>query len=193
MGAYYVGSFPVSEELYHYGVKLQKWGLRRYQNPDGTLTELGKIHYRKISEKAYSKADKVKNKYDKTKEKFESLKQLERKTEAQKLSLENEIYDETGRAEKVESRGKWINEHLSIDTGAQRRSDKIRKKVDKLTKEALETERKLNEIKQYRLEYENEVDNLLRKMDKYKFTGDLYKSLEEEGISKRYSDRQKRR
>lgn len=29
-------------ELYHYGVKGQKWGVRRYQNKDGSLTEEGK-------------------------------------------------------------------------------------------------------------------------------------------------------
>ena len=29
-------------ELYHYGVKGQKWGIRRYQNKDGTLTAAGK-------------------------------------------------------------------------------------------------------------------------------------------------------
>lgn len=34
-----------STELYHYGVKGQKWGIRRYQNSDGTLTAEGKQRY----------------------------------------------------------------------------------------------------------------------------------------------------
>ena len=34
-----------SNELYHHGVKGQKWGVRRYQNEDGTLTSAGKQHY----------------------------------------------------------------------------------------------------------------------------------------------------
>lgn len=34
-------------ELYlaHHGIKGQRWGVRRYQNPDGTLTEAGKKRY----------------------------------------------------------------------------------------------------------------------------------------------------
>lgn len=31
-----------TSELYHHGVKGQKWGVRRYQNKDGTYTNLGK-------------------------------------------------------------------------------------------------------------------------------------------------------
>ena len=31
-------------ELYHYGVKGMKWGIRRYQNKDGSLTPAGKKH-----------------------------------------------------------------------------------------------------------------------------------------------------
>lgn len=33
--------------LKHYGIKGQKWGVRRYQNPDGTLTPEGKRRYSK--------------------------------------------------------------------------------------------------------------------------------------------------
>ena len=32
-------------ELYHWGIKGMKWGVRRYQNKDGTLTAAGKKHY----------------------------------------------------------------------------------------------------------------------------------------------------
>lgn len=32
-------------ELYHHGIKGQKWGVRRFQNADGTLTAVGKKRY----------------------------------------------------------------------------------------------------------------------------------------------------
>lgn len=37
-------------ELYHHGVKGQKWGVRRYQNPDGSLTPKGKKRLHKIDD-----------------------------------------------------------------------------------------------------------------------------------------------
>ena len=45
MNDYLAYRVTYSNELYHYGVKGQKWGIRRYQNPNGTLTEEGKIRY----------------------------------------------------------------------------------------------------------------------------------------------------
>ena len=39
-------------ELYHWGVKGMKWGVRRYQNKDGTLTPAGKKRYSDSSESA---------------------------------------------------------------------------------------------------------------------------------------------
>ena len=38
----------MSDYIYHYGIKGQKWGVRRYQNPDGTLTSMGKARKRAI-------------------------------------------------------------------------------------------------------------------------------------------------
>ena len=32
----------MENELYHHGIKGMKWGVRRYQNKDGTLTNAGK-------------------------------------------------------------------------------------------------------------------------------------------------------
>lgn len=36
---------PDPNELYHYGILGMKWGVRRYQNKDGSLTPAGYIHY----------------------------------------------------------------------------------------------------------------------------------------------------
>ena len=44
-------------ELYHFGIKNQKWGVRRFQNSDGTLTAAGKARYKQYKKdvKEYNK------------------------------------------------------------------------------------------------------------------------------------------
>ena len=50
MNDYLAYRIKYSNELYHWGVKGQKWGVRRYQNPDGSLTDEGKKRYQKIED-----------------------------------------------------------------------------------------------------------------------------------------------
>lgn len=45
--------------LYHYGTKGQKWGVRRFQNPDGSLTEEGRRRYGVLEKKIAKQEAKI--------------------------------------------------------------------------------------------------------------------------------------
>ena len=55
--------------LIHHGVKGQRWGVRRYQNPDGSLTEQGKNKLNKYKKKQYSNLQKREERFNKKYEK----------------------------------------------------------------------------------------------------------------------------
>lgn len=75
------GGFINSDQLYHHGIKGMKWGVRKYQNPDGSLTAAGRKRYAKeeyrndkrSARKEYNSAiEKADKSYDKTMSKYKN-------------------------------------------------------------------------------------------------------------------------
>ena len=66
MATWYV-TFDEPYAIEHHGIKGQKWGIRRFQNPDGTLTELGRQRYSEYKEHQQEKYNKAQAKYEKAK------------------------------------------------------------------------------------------------------------------------------
>ncbi len=56
-------------ELYHHGIRGQKWGVRRWQNADGSLKSGGAAHYQKQAEKLGKKIESAQGKIDRNNEK----------------------------------------------------------------------------------------------------------------------------
>lgn len=82
-------------ELYHHGIKGQKWRVRRYQNADGTLTEAGKKRYaRDAKEKGYRGYDAVTGTY------YNTNKQGKRKDDLE-TDVDRYIYEDTERTKGV--------------------------------------------------------------------------------------------
>lgn len=81
---YYIGAIPYSSELYHHGIKGQKWGVRRYQNKDGSRTKAGMSRYKKgrevrrelnsLRDQEHDRLRKASKKYKETEKEVERLK-----------------------------------------------------------------------------------------------------------------------
>ena len=71
---YFLHSDCDIDELCHYGIKGQKWGVRRFEDDEGHLTEAGKDRYLDAYEKRNKKLDKEEKKATKKTERKAALK-----------------------------------------------------------------------------------------------------------------------
>lgn len=93
-------------ELYHWGVKGMKWGVRRYQNKDGSLTPRGRKRQKELSadekERAARKAD-LKNR--------RTMSDADLKKKIERLKMEKEFKNLTN--EDINSGKTFVNEIMS--------------------------------------------------------------------------------
>ena len=116
-----------SSDLYHHGILGMKWGVRRYQNKDGSLTAAGK---RRMSKEDKERATFFKNK-KKTEEepKSKSVKEMsdaELREKTNRLNLENNYISAVNNSKQM-SKGKAfidkikseVIEPAALDVGRQ--------------------------------------------------------------------------
>ena len=78
----------LNNELYHHGIKNMKWGIRRFQNKDGSLTPAGKKRYDKEVAKLKAEKKKLRNEIS-VQKKADKLKQLEKERDVLKAQSKN--------------------------------------------------------------------------------------------------------
>lgn len=119
-------NFKMDDELYHFGIKGQRWGVRRYQNPDGSLTALGKKKYGTKSNfekvqaaKKAASGSRIKAQLDREKANARTQAEIEkyRKKAAKKLgkSEDQEVESKDESTEK-KTKGSMTNEELRTAT-----------------------------------------------------------------------------
>lgn len=131
------------EELYHHGIKGMRWGIRRFQNKDGTLTETGKKRQKEndISEDPETKKAKIKSSMS-AKEVYENRHLFtDREIQEAFLRLNNEkkikelIPEHKSKGEKfVDDLIKWGNKASDLANTGSKMYDSY-KKVEKILKE----------------------------------------------------------
>ena len=102
MPIYALAGEEYSSELYHYGIKGQKWGVRRFQNEDGSLTNAGKVRYSNdssLDKKGARKAKREAARKERQERRANRKQKIQDAARAYKMS-DKELLEKIGRLER---------------------------------------------------------------------------------------------
>lgn len=109
-------------ELFHYGIKGQKWGVRRFQRKDGSLTSAGKKRARDMSDEELSS----------------SVKRMTLEKTYSKLSKERDGPSKVEKAKKVaDASSKLVGEVSKLERETRPKPTKSRMNLSKMTDQEL--------------------------------------------------------
>ena len=111
--------YVVSTELYHHGIKGQRWGVRRYRNYDGSLTSAGKRHYNVDVSGAEQRVKEASQKIDRASKVYNQnpdIKNLDKLTSASKdYRVSKKALDFEKTKEKLNAEDKISKHRLKIE------------------------------------------------------------------------------
>ena len=125
-----------SQYLQHYGVGGMKWGQRRYQNPDGSLTAEGRARYGKNTRARARLYSRSLRDLTNRKRSFMEMEEMSTKSRA-KLMTKRDRYSEEGKDRKVNRLNKKIakeTQRIEWQKALKKNSEEL---VDSIIKDAM--------------------------------------------------------
>ena len=172
----------MTNELYHHGVRGQKWYVRRWQNEDGSLTPAGRIHYGYGTMKMYKNNPNrfLLDVHERAKPRLDRLKR-EEQASIDEYSNKYGISDYEKKEKSLWDRqlsiseDRWSND-LRISIPAEREYRKLQKEQRKLEKERRKIEKENNywdSVSKIRKEYREKARDIILEDLKLSYDDDV--------------------